>query len=176
LTDSNGLSGEFLVYRQGWYYVTISKQGYETYTGYVIDDVIYLVKTIDPMTLTLTWNNTGDYDLSYSSSVGYSFSKNRDITSPPGGEIVTVNRFTDDANLLIYAIYFNYNDNYNMTRNPPTLTANWGDQNYVITYDGDQQSAAERYWIIACINGVEFNIVNDETSAYPSYSYCSQYD
>jgi len=67
-----------------------------------VDPVYYLSQ---PLTVTLTWTGLGDVDLSLSYDDYVSANKNRDITSPPGGEVYTISSPTDKA-FLIYARRF----------------------------------------------------------------------
>jgi hypothetical protein len=79
----------------------------------------------------LNWNNTGDYDFAVTTSGSYSFSRNRDAMSPPGGESINITNFEEDAKVLIYA---NYYSRRNMSENPATITFTWGNETTSLSY------------------------------------------
>jgi hypothetical protein len=106
-----------------------------------MDDIIYLVSIDNPITMNLAWNfnDANNYGLRIASS-NFNYDSVFSNTNQEGGETLNIDTLTEDSTLLIYASYNAWNGDYNMSNTPATLTANWGDQNYTITYDGGQVS------------------------------------
>ena len=121
-----------MIKRDSWVQITVSADGYGTFYAYSPEDTVYLVETQNPLVLTLNWNNTGDYDFAVTTSGSYSFSRNRDAMSPPGGESINITSFEEDSKVLIYA---NYYSRRNMSENPATITFTWGNETTSLTYD-----------------------------------------
>lgn len=170
-TDIDGSTGVIDFLRDSSAYIDISADGYYTHSTSNIEDDYYLFS--QPLNLTLTWVNSGDYDLTIDASDGYYFYKNRDITSAPGGETIQITQLGSDANMVIFA---NFYSGLPMAENAPSLTLSYGEDSATVTYAADQESTYQRYWIAGCFNGLEFTEINTVTDSRPYYSICADYE